>query len=72
MTSEEFIEQQKKNAVADFLSRCITYSEETIARKTDSGDDPEGLAKWIAYRDYTEYALDEVVKGHLDHWFTNQ
>lgn len=66
-------DEEKKlraRAVADFLRRCIDYSNESIAKKTNSSDDAEGLAKWIAYRDYTLFALDEVEKGDLDHWFT--
>ena len=61
--------EQSKEAVKDFLSRCIAYANETIARKTESADDPEGLAKWIAYRDYTLYALNEVENGELNHRF---
>ena len=61
--------EQSKEAVKDFLSRCIAYANEIIARKTESADDPEGLAKWIAYRDYTLYALNEVENGELNHWF---
>ena len=61
--------EQSKDAVKDFLRRCIAYADETIARKTESGDDSEELAKWIAYRDYTLYALNEVENGELNHWF---
>ncbi len=72
MSDEELNEQQKKNAVADFLRRCIEYADETIAKKTQSADDPEGLAKWLAYRDYTDYALKEVESGDLNHWFNQK
>ena len=64
--------ESRKNAVKDFLQRCLDYAHETIAKKTESGDDSEGLEKWIAYRDYTQFALDEVEKGDLDDWFTNE
>ncbi len=70
MSEKELNEQQKKDAVADFLRRCIEYADETIAKKTQSADDPEGLEKWLAYRDYTDYALKEVEAGDLNHWFT--
>ncbi len=43
-----------------------------LQKKTESGDDSEGLDKWIAYRDYTQFALDEVETGDLDHWFPNE
>tara|TARA_B100001750_G_C15508216_1_gene601859 strand:+ start:1558 stop:1752 length:195 start_codon:yes stop_codon:yes gene_type:complete len=61
--------ENKKEIVKDFLIRCIEYADETIARKTESDDDPEGLAKWIAYREYTEYAVKEIDGGDLNHWF---
>ena len=61
--------EKSKEIVKDFLRRCIEYADETIAKKTESGDDPEGLAKWIAYRDYTEYAIKEIDSGELNHWF---
>ena len=70
MSEKELREQQKKDAVADFLRRCIEYADEAIAKKTQSGDDSEELAKWLAYRDYTDYALKEVESGELNHWFT--
>lgn len=70
MSDNEFDEQQKKDAVADFLRRCIEYADNAIAKKTQSGDEPEELAKWIAYRDYTDYALKEVESGELNDWFT--
>jgi hypothetical protein len=70
MNDKELSEQQKKDAVVDFLRRCIEYADETIAKKTQSADDPEELAKWLAYRDYTDYALKEVESGELNHWFT--
>ncbi len=63
------VTELRKRAVEDFLKRCLAYAEETIGRKSESGDEPEVLAKWVAYRDYTLYALEEVEKGELDHWF---
>ena len=62
----------RKDAVKDFLQRCLNYAHETIAKKTESGDDAEGLAKWIAYRDFTQVALDEIENGELNHWFNSE
>jgi hypothetical protein len=31
--------ESRKNAVKDFLQRCLDYAHETIAKKTESGDD---------------------------------
>lgn len=72
MSEEELNEQQKKDAVTDFLRRCIEYADEAILKKTQSDDDPEGLAKWVAYRDYTDYALKEIETGELNHWFNQK
>lgn len=58
-----------KKSVCDFLKRCIEYADSSIARKQERGDDAEIIAEWNAYRNYTQYALEEVEKGDLDHWF---
>jgi flavin reductase (DIM6/NTAB) family NADH-FMN oxidoreductase RutF len=58
----------KKAIVADFLSRCITYSDKSITRKKARGDS-EDIAAWQSYRDFTAYSLKEVNSGELDDWF---
>jgi flavin reductase (DIM6/NTAB) family NADH-FMN oxidoreductase RutF len=58
----------KKAIVSDFLSRCITYSDESIARKIARGENEE-VSAWQSYRDFTAYSLKEVNDGKLDDWF---
>lgn len=58
-----------KVAVCDFLKRCVLYADSSINRKRDRGDDAEELKRWMAYRDFTAYALSEVERGELDDWF---
>ena len=58
----------KKAIVTDFLSRCITYSDESIARKIARGENEE-VSAWQSYRDFTAYSLKEVNDGKLDDWF---
>ena len=58
-----------KKAVCDFLKKCLEYADASIQRKENRGDDSSIIAEWHAYRDYTQYALEEVEKGDLDHWF---
>lgn len=58
-----------KISICDFLRKCIEYADASIARKEKRGDDSEIIAEWHAYRNYTQYALEEVEKGDLDHWF---
>ena len=57
-----------KVAITYFLKKCIEYADSSIERKKERGDDSEIIAEWQAYRNYTQYALDEVEKGDLDHW----
>ena len=58
-----------KKSVCDFLRKCLEYADASISRKEKRGDDSEIIAEWHAYRNYTQYALEEVEKGDLDHWF---
>ena len=58
----------KKAIVTDFLSRCIAYSDESIARKIARGENEE-VPAWQSYRDFTAYSLKEVNDGKLDDWF---
>tara|TARA_B100001287_G_scaffold255053_1_gene238900 strand:- start:3237 stop:4010 length:774 start_codon:yes stop_codon:yes gene_type:complete len=58
-----------KISVIEFLKKCIEYADASITRKEKRGDDSEIIAEWHAYRNYTQYALEEVEKGDLDHWF---
>ena len=61
----------KKEIVADFLSRCITYSDESIARKIARGENEE-ISAWQSYRDFTAYSLKEINSGKLDDWFADE
>ena len=55
--------------IIEFLKKCIAYADSSIERKESRGDDTEIIAEWNAYRNYTQYALEEIEKGDLDHWF---
>ena len=59
-----------KIAITDFLKRCIKYADASIKRKEERGDDSTVISEWHAYRNYTQYALEELEKGDLDHWLT--
>ena len=59
-----------KTVITDFLRRCIEYADASISRKIDRGDDSDIIAEWKAYRNYTQYSLEEIEKGDLDHWLT--
>tara|TARA_B100001750_G_scaffold66953_1_gene53186 strand:- start:2643 stop:3512 length:870 start_codon:yes stop_codon:yes gene_type:complete len=58
-----------KDAVCDFLRRCVQYADESIERKRERDEDIAEIERWSAYRDFTAYALSEVERGELDDWF---
>ena len=61
-----------KIVIIEFLNKCIAYADSSIKRKEDRGDDAEVISEWNAYRNYTQYALEEIEKGDLDHWFIRE
>ena len=61
-----------KDAVCDFLRRCVLYADSSINRKKDRDDDMAEIERWTAYRDFTAYALSEVERGELDDWFKSE
>ena len=58
-----------KEAVCDFLRRCVLYADASINRKKNREEDATEIQKWAAYRDFTAYSLSEVERGELDDWF---
>jgi flavin reductase (DIM6/NTAB) family NADH-FMN oxidoreductase RutF len=58
-----------KDAVCDFLRRCVLYADSSINRKKERDEDVAEIERWSAYRDFTAYALSEVERGELDDWF---
>ena len=58
-----------KEAVCDFLRRCVLYADSSINRKKNREEDTSEIERWAAYRDFTAYALSEVERGELDDWF---
>ena len=58
-----------KDAVCDFLRRCVLYADSSINRKKDRDEEATEIERWTAYRDFTAYALSEVERGELDDWF---
>ena len=58
--------------VCNFLSRCIEYAEDSIARKEKRGESEQVIGEWKTYREFTAHALEEVKNGVLDKWFDIQ
>ena len=61
----------RKGAVAEFLQKCIDYSDASITRKSKRGEIEE-IASWEIYREFTKHALMEIHTGKLDSWFETE
>ena len=61
-----------KDAVCDFLRRCVLYADSSIDRKKKRNEDITEIERWKAYREFTAYALSEVERGELDDWFESE
>ena len=64
--------EERWNIVVSFLRRCVRYANDSIERKTESGDEEEEISRWSAYRDFTEHAIMEISRGDLDSWFEEE
>ena len=62
--------EDRRAVVALYLRRCVTYSDASIERKVARGDDPDEIARWQAYRDFSAYSANEVESGTLDTWLS--
>jgi hypothetical protein len=58
----------RRKLVESFLHRCVAYANASIERRQQRGDDEAEIARWVAYRDFTEHAVREVASGDLDSW----
>ena len=63
--------EERRKLVANFLRMCVSYADDSIARKEERGEGEE-IAKWIAYRDFTKHAVTEVINGDLDSWLEEE
>jgi len=60
--------EERRKLVERFLRRCITYSNASIERKEGRREDRQDVDKWIAYRDFMEITVKELVSKELDSW----
>ena len=61
----------ERQTVSAFLHRCNEYARASIVRKQERGEN-EDVAKWEAYIEFNEHALEEISNGTLDRWFPPQ
>lgn len=59
----------RKAVVLDYLKRCNTYAEKSIARKNERGEE-HLTGSWKSYIEFNDHAIEEIRNGTLDHWFT--
>ncbi len=63
---------ERRNLIASFLRRCVSYANDSIGRKRKRGESEEEISRWEAYRDFTEHAAMEVSSGDLDDWLEEE
>ena len=63
---------ERRRLVSTYLRRCVTYSDASIARKKSRGEDPNEIARWQAFREFTAYSASELESGVLDTWLTDE
>lgn len=71
MSSESVLEERRR-VVIGFLRRCVRYANDSIERQRERGGDEGAIAKWLAYRDFTDHAIMEVSNGDLDSWLEDE
>ena len=64
--------EERRALIANFLRKCVTYSNDSISRKIARGEEESEIAKWEIYRDYTDHAVREVLDGDLDDWLEEE
>ncbi len=60
--------EERRKLVGSFLQRCVESANDSIERERQRGEDEAEIARWVAYRDFTEHAFREVSSGELDSW----
>lgn len=60
----------ERTTVATFLRKCNEYARASIERKI-AREEPDEIARWEAYIEFNEHALEEIANGTLDRWFTD-
>ena len=64
--------EERRALIANFLRKCVIYSNDSISRKIARAEDKSQIAKWETYRDFTEHAVKEVLNGDLDDWLEEE
>ena len=59
----------RKAVVLDYLKKCNSYAEKSIARKLERGEEEE-TSSWKSYIEFNNHAIEEIQNGKLNKWFS--
>ena len=59
----------RKAVVLDYLKKCNSYAEKSIARKLERGEEEE-TSSWKSYIEFNNHAIEEIQNGTLNKWFS--
>jgi len=66
----------KKSIIIDFLQQCNEYSdgmlkkyEDQLTEEETKSTAPQKIHDWGVYRDFNNYAINELKGDELDDWF---
>lgn len=76
MTNNTLSLADKKSIIIDFLQQCNNYSdgmlkkyEGQLAEEEPKTSAPQKIHDWTVYRDFNNYAINELNGTELDDWF---
>ncbi|MEE4290133.1 MAG: hypothetical protein V2J13_00120 [Cycloclasticus sp.] len=76
MTNNTLSLADKKSIIIDFLQQCNNYSdgmlkkyEGQLAEEETKTSAPQKIHDWTVYRDFNNYAINELNGTELDDWF---
>ncbi|MDF1690200.1 MAG: hypothetical protein P1U35_11390 [Cycloclasticus sp.] len=75
MTKNTLSLADKKSIIIDFLQQCNEYSEgmlkkyeSQLAEEETKASAPQKIHDWSVYRDFNNYAINELKGAELDDW----
>ena len=78
MTNSTISRQDKKEIIIDFLKQCNSYSGQMLDKysmqliQSDLDDTivvKQKIHDWTTYREFNDYAIEELKGEQLDDWF---
>ena len=72
---------QKKAIIIEYLIKCNAFSDQMLegyekqvqtAGETEQAPIQVKIQNWESYREFNDYAINELKGDELDHWFADQ